>query len=56
MAFATGDGSEPSRVKPSATCTAGWAIILGPVPRCGQVAVCTMNGWHKNTSPAWPVA
>jgi hypothetical protein len=36
--------------------TAGWAIIRGPVPRCGQVAVCTMNGWHKKTSPGFPVA
>jgi hypothetical protein len=24
--------------------------------RTRQVAVCTMNGWHKNTSPAEPVA
>ena len=56
MARATGDGSVPSSVKPSAAWTAGWAIILGPIPRCGHVAVCTMNGWHRKTSPADPVA
>lgn len=47
MARATGEGSEPSRTNPSGTCTAGWAIIRGAGPRCGQVAVCTMNGWHR---------
>jgi hypothetical protein len=56
MAPATGEGSEPSSTKPSGALTAGWAIIRGPLPRCGQVAVCTMNGWHKKTSPAFPVA
>ena len=56
MARATAEGSEPSSTKPSGALTAGWAIIRGPAPRCGQVAVCTMNGWHKNTSPAFPVA
>ncbi len=56
MARATGDGSVPSTAKPAGAQTAGWAMIRGPVPRCGQVAVCTMNGWHKNTSPAEPVA
>src|SRR6266545_4993748 len=34
----------------------GWAIIRGVVPRCGHVAVCTINGWHRKTSPARPVA
>src|SRR6266498_3029743 len=24
--------------------------------RCGHVAVCTINGWHRKTSPARPVA
>ena len=56
MARATGEQSEPSSTKPSGALTAGWAIIRGPLPRCGQVAVCTMNGWHRNTSPAVPVA
>jgi hypothetical protein len=56
MAWATGDRSVPSRAKPAGALTPGWAIIRGPVPRCGQVAVCTMNGRHKNTSPAAPVA
>jgi hypothetical protein len=32
--------------------TAGWATILGPAPRCGQVAACTRNGWQRKTSPA----
>ena len=44
MAWATGEGSEPSSAKPRGALTAGWAIIRGPAPRCGQVAVCTMNG------------
>src|SRR5580658_6796716 len=56
MARATGEGSDPSSTNPSRTCTAGWAIIRGPRPRCGQVAVCAANGCHKKTSPAWPVA
>jgi len=25
----------------------GWAINLGVVPRCGQVAVSTMKGWLR---------
>ena len=56
IARATGDGSEPSRLKPSATCDAGLGHHPRAVPRCGQVAVCTMNGWHRYTSPAgrWP--
>jgi len=33
----TGEGSDPSRVKPSGTSTPGWAIIRGVVPRCGQL-------------------
>jgi len=41
---------------PSATSTPGWATRRAAVPRCGQVAVCTMNGWQTNTSPARPVA
>jgi hypothetical protein len=56
MAWATGEGSDPSSANPSWIGTAGWAIIRGPVPRCGQVAVWTRNGWHKKTSPARPVA
>jgi hypothetical protein len=56
MARATSEGSEPSSTKPSGALSEGWAIIRGPAPWCGQVAVCTMNGWHKNTSPAFPVA
>jgi hypothetical protein len=44
MACATGEGSEPSSTNPAGALTAGWAIIRGPAPRCGQVAVCTMNG------------
>jgi len=32
-ALATGEGSDPSIAKPSRTCTAGWAIIRGAVPR-----------------------
>ena len=44
IALATGEGSEPSIANPSRTWTAGWATIRGIVPRCGQVAVCTMNG------------
>jgi hypothetical protein len=47
MARATGEGSDPSSANPSRTCTAGWATIRSAVPRCGQVAVCTTNGWHK---------
>lgn len=47
IALATGEGSEPSKSKPSGRWTAGWAIIRGAVPRWGHVAVCTMNGWHK---------
>jgi hypothetical protein len=38
------------------TVTAGWAIIRGATPRCGHVAVWTMKGWHRCTSPAAPVA
>jgi hypothetical protein len=56
MARAAGEGSDPSSAKPPGALMAGWAIIRGPAPRCGQVAVCTMNGWHTNTSPARPVA
>ena len=56
MARAGGEGSLPSSVNPSRRCTAGWAIIRGPVHRCGQVAVWTKNGWHKKASPARPVA
>ena len=36
--------------------TPGCATILGRVPRCGQVAACTRNGWQRKTSPARPVA
>jgi hypothetical protein len=46
MARATGEGSEPSSTKPSGALTAGWAVIRGLVPWCGQVDVWTMNGWH----------
>ena len=56
MARATGEGSEPSSANPSGALMAGCAMIRGPVPRCGHVAVCTMNGWHRKTSPARPVA
>jgi hypothetical protein len=47
IAWATGEESEPSSANPSGTAMPGWAIIRGAVPRCGQVAVCTMNGWHR---------
>ena len=36
--------------------TPGCAIIRGSRPRCGHEAAWTRNGWHRNTSPAWPVA
>jgi hypothetical protein len=51
MARATGEGSDPSGANPSRACTAGWAMIRGAVPGCGQVAVCTTNGWHKKHIP-----
>ena len=39
IAWATGEESDPSIANPSRTWTAGWAMIRGAVPRCGQVAV-----------------
>ncbi|MGH3170426.1 MAG: GNAT family N-acetyltransferase [Trebonia sp.] len=43
-------GNSPCRWTP------GCARIRGPFPVCGQVAACTRNGWHRNMSPASPVA
>lgn len=51
MAWATGDGSVPSSVKPAGAPTAGWAIIRGPVPRCGQVAAGRAAGRCAGPSP-----